>query len=128
MTDARAAAELPPTYADLERRFNGPIPQHLLDALKHGSATNAEIVRVEDSIFFYRGEIVRKRRSAKKWRALGNLEMVRRNMTDSRLYLREWRKLRRHLKDLRATAASLKGAKRVLSLISQVMDKEPGDD
>ncbi len=92
----------------------------------------AEIARVEGSIAFFRGEIVRMRRSAKKWFERGNLEMARHNITDQRLYLREWRTLRRRLGDLRAEVrvkdraraerAQLLNAKRVLDLIGEVAD------
>ena len=113
-----------PTYADLERRYSGPIPQEALDRLRHGSATKAEIIRVQDSIAFFYGEIKRMRRSAKRWFERGNLEMARHNIADSWLYLREWRALRRRLKELRGTDAVVKGAGRVLGHISQVMDEK----
>ena len=122
MTDA-------PTYADLERRYNGPIPKEALDRLRHGSGLKAEIAGTEDSIAFYRAEIIRMRRSAKKWFARGNLDMARQNIGDSWLYLREWRKLRAHLKELRADPkadaharaerAQLLNAKRVLDMIGE---------
>ncbi len=119
-------------YGALERRYDGPIPADDLDRLRFGSGLMAEIARVEGSIAFFRQEIVRMRRSAKKWFERGNLEMARHNIADSRLYLREWRTLRRRLGDLRAKLrakdraraerAQLLNAKRVLDLIGEAAD------
>ena len=122
------------TYHDLQLYYTGPIPQGHLDRLKHGSSVNAAIFETEGSIAFYRDEIIRMRRSAKKWFAQGNLEMARHNMDDSWLYLRAWRKLRVRLKDLRAQAktealaraerAQVLNAEQVFEIISP---REPGD-
>jgi hypothetical protein len=119
-------------YAALERRYDGPIPIDALDRLRFGSGLMAEMARIEDSIAFFRQEIVRMRRSAKRWFERGNIEMARQNITDSRLYLGEWRTLRRRLGDLRAEArdkdrargerAQLLNAKRVLDLIGKAAD------
>ena len=109
-------------YAALERRYDGPIPQAALDRLEYGSATNAEIARTSDSIAFFHGEIRCMRRSAKRWTERGNREMARQNIEDSWLYLREWRALRRHLKDLRGTDSAVKGAKQFFDTI---YPKEP---
>jgi hypothetical protein len=119
-------------YAALERRYDGPIPIDALDRLRFGSGLMAEMARIEDSIVFFRQEIVRMRRSAKRWFERGNIEMARQNITDSRLYLREWRTLRRRLENLRAKLrakdraraerAQLLNAKRVLDLIGEAAD------
>ncbi len=119
-------------YGALERRYDGPIPAEALDRLRFGSGLMAEIARTEDSIVFYRQEIVRMRKSARRWFERGNLEMARHNIADSRLYLREWRTLRRRLEDLRAKLrakdraraerAQLLNAKRVLDLIGEAAD------
>ncbi len=119
-------------YGALERRYDGPIPADALDRLRFGSGLMAEIARVEDSIVFFRQEIVRMRKSARRWFERGNLEMARHNIADSRLYLREWRTLRRHLGNLRAKLmakdraraerAQLLNAKRVLDLIGEAAD------
>ena len=119
-------------YGALERRYDGPIPADALDRLRFGSGLMAEIARTEDSIVFFRGEIVRMRTSARRWFERGNLEMARHNIADSRLYLREWRTLRRRLGDLRAKLrakdraraerAQLLNAKRVLDLIGEAAD------
>ena len=113
-----------PSYADLERRYDGPIPQEALDRLRYGSATNAAIAETEGLIAYYRAEICRMRRSAKKWFARGNLEMTRNCMDDSWLYLRGWRALRARLKDLRGTGAAVKGAGRFFDGLNP---KEPGE-
>ena len=119
-------------YAALERRYDGPIPADALDRLRFGSGLKAEISRTEDSIVFFRQEIVRMRKSARRWFERGNLEMARHNIADSRLYLREWRTLRRRLENLRAKLrakdraraerAQLLNAKRVLDLIGEAAD------
>ncbi len=119
-------------YAALERRYDGPIPIDALDRLRFGSGLMAEMTRIEDSIVFFRQEIVRMRRSARRWFERGNIEMAHQNITDSRLYLREWRTLRRRLENLRAKLrakdraqaerAQLLNAKRVLDLIGKAAD------
>ncbi|KKK74945.1 hypothetical protein LCGC14_2878700, partial [marine sediment metagenome] len=103
-------------------RWDGPMPPEVIDRLKYGSATAAEIARVEDSMHFYRREHGRSQVSARGWLALGYPVMYARNRADSRLYFREWRALRGVLKDLRATEAGLKGAKRVFDVLNP---KEP---
>ena len=115
MTDARIAAE---------NRFDGPMPPEVIDRLRHGSVTAAEIVRCEASMLFFRTQHGRTIRSAVKWLMRGNVEMHDCNRLDARLYFREWRALRRRLADLRATDAAVKGAKRVLDIIAP---REPGD-
>jgi len=119
-------------YGALERRYDGPIPADALDRLRFGSSLMAEIARTEDSIVFFRQEIVRMRKSARRWFERGNLEMARQNIADSRLYLREWRTLRRRLGNIRAKLrakdraraerAQLLNAKRVLDLIGEAAD------
>ncbi len=109
MTDARTIAE---------RQYDGPYPPAVIDHLKYGSETAAEIARVEDSMHFYRRDHGRLQVSAREWLARGNPVMYARNRADARLYFREWRALRRDLKDLRATEAGLKGAKRFFNIIS----------
>ncbi len=114
----------PLTYADLERRFDGPIPQPAPDAIRHGSATNAAIVRTKDSLAFFRGLIMRAGPSARTWRALGYEKMVEQNIGDGWFYLREWRVLRRRLNDLRGTDAAVANAAQVFDQINQVTDGE----
>lgn len=118
--------------AALERRYDGPIPAEPLERLRFGSALEAEIAKIEASVAFFREQIVEMRRSARRWFGRGNLEMARRNIEDSRLYLAEWRVLRRRLADLRtelaarksarAERAQLLNAKRVLDLIRQAAE------
>ncbi len=115
MTDARTIAEL---------RYDGPYPPAVIDRLKYGSETAAEIARVEDSMHFYRREHGRLQVSAREWLARGKPVMYARNRADARLYFREWRALRWDLKDLRATEAGLKGAKRFFDVLNP---KEPSD-
>ena len=115
MTDARSP---PLTYADLERRYTGPIPQEALDRLRYGSSLNAEIAETEGTIAFYRDQIVRMRPSAKRWRARGNLGMARLNIADSWFYLRQWRALRARLAELRGANAAVQGAGRFFDALS----------
>ena len=114
----------PPTYGDLERRYDAAIPQAALDSVRYGSAPAAEIVRVEDSLHFFKGECRRMLRSARKWLLRGNVEMHDRNRTDAQLYLDEWKALRAALNDLRGTGAAVKGAKRFFDAL---YPKEPDD-
>ena len=118
--------------AALERRYDGPIPAEPLERLRFGSALEAEIAKIEASVAFFREQIVEMRRSARRWFGRGNLEIARRNIEDLRLYLAEWRVLRRRLADLRtelaarksarAERAQLLNAKRVLDLIRQAAE------
>ena len=109
-------------YGKLERRYDGPIPQAALDRLRYGSAAAAEIVKIGDSMYFFKGECRRLLRSSRKWLLRGNVEMHNRNRTDARLYLDEWKALRAALNDLRGTDAALKGAKQ---FFDTVFPKEP---
>ncbi len=124
--------EILKAYAALERRYDGPIPAEALEGLRFGSALEAEVAKIEVSIAFFREQIVEMRQSAKRWFHRGNLEMARRNIEDSRLYLGEWRVLRRRIavlrpelgarKSARAERAQLLNAKRVLDLIRQAAE------
>ncbi len=124
--------EILKAYAALERRYDSPIPTEALEELRFGSALEAEVAKIEASIAFFREQIVEMRQSAKRWFHRGNLEMARRNIEDSRLYLAEWRVLRRRLavlrpelgarKSARAERAQLLNAKRVLDLIRQAAE------
>ncbi len=114
----------PQTLEDLEARYDGPIPQEDRDILRYGSATAAEIARVEDSMHFFRRDHGRLQVSARAWLDRGDVVMYARNRADARLSFREWRALRRDLKDLRATEAGLKGAKRFFDVLNP---KEPSD-
>jgi len=113
MTDARTITE---------RQYDGPMPPAVIARLKYGSAAAAEIARVEDSMHFFRREHSRAQVSARAWSARGEFGRHDRNLEDARLYFREWRVLRRDLKDLRATEAGLKGAKRFFDVLNP---KEP---
>ena len=62
--------------AEAERRYNGPMPPEVIDRLEYGSTTNAAIVRTEDSIAFFRAEIIAMRRSAKKLRNQGTIAPI----------------------------------------------------
>ena len=106
-------AHSPPlTYADLERRYTGPIPQEALDRLRYGSSLNAEIARVEDEMHFFRRLHGRTIASVSDWLTRDNHEMHDANRRDAALYFRQWRALRARLPELRGTNAAVKGAGR----------------
>ena len=110
------------TLEHAQRQFDGPIPQEVRDRIRHGSVLKAEIAKCEDSIVFFKGETRRILRSSRKWLLQGNREMYDSNRDDARFYLNGWTKHRAHLKDLRATDASLKSAKQ---FFDTVFPKEP---
>ena len=118
MTKSRTIAEL---------RYDGPMPPEVIDRLRYGSATNAEIARTEDSIAFHEEHMRRMEKSALKWRDRGNLKMMDLNIETAEFHARKIGELRErlfHLKDQRATGAALKGAKQFFDILSP---KEPDD-
>ena len=123
MTDAHTTAE-PLTYADLERRYTGPIPQEALDRLRYGSSLEAEIVRVEDEMHFFRRLHSRTISSVSDWLTRDNREMHDANRKDAALYFRQWRALRARLTELRGTNAAVQGAGRFFDALDP---KGPGD-
>ncbi|MEE8607178.1 MAG: hypothetical protein V3S55_06225 [Nitrospiraceae bacterium] len=123
MTDARTIAE-PLTREQLEERYDAAIPESALRRLKYGSATAAEIARVEDSMHFYRRDHGRLQVSAREWLARGNPVMYARNRADARLYRREWKTLRGELNILRSDRAAFANATRVLDQIAQAAEAE----
>lgn len=105
-------------YGKLERQFDGPIPKEALDRLRYGSSLNAEIVRTENLVAYYFGEIARTKRSAKRWLERGNQEMHDQNLADVEFYDRQWRALRARLTELRGTNAAVQGAGRFFDALS----------
>lgn len=86
--------------AELETRYDGPIPDREFNALRHGSALAADLAEVRAEISFFREMAARSRRSGKTWRARGNEELAARALVDCRIYLAGWRARRRRLKAL----------------------------
>lgn len=86
--------------ADLEARYDGPVPSYERRALAFGSALAADIAETRAEIAFFRSMIQRTRRAGKAWVARGNREMAAHARADSRLYLRAWRDRRRLLCEL----------------------------
>ena len=86
--------------ADLEARYDGPIPLSERSALAFGSALAAEIAETRAEIAFYRAMIQRTRRAGKAWLARGDREMAAHAHTDLHLYLRAWRSRRRLMAEL----------------------------
>ena len=123
MTTARTIAE-PLTLEQLEERYDAAIPESALRRLKHGSATAAEIVRVEDSMHFYRRSHGRSQGSAREWLTRSNPVMYARNRAAARLYFREWETLRKELNILRSERAATANATRVLDQIAQAAEAE----
>ncbi len=114
------------TYADRERAYDRAIPQEELDRLRHGSAANAEIVKLEDSLAFLLDEYRRMRRSARRWRLRGNNMMELRNLNDAKFYRVRWKLFNTRRNTLRADRAAFANGARVLDQIAQVMDGEKG--
>ncbi|HTI86327.1 MAG TPA: hypothetical protein VL966_06965 [Alphaproteobacteria bacterium] len=83
--------------ADLEARYDGPIPQRELDALRHGSALAADVAEIRAEIACFRELAARSRRSGKAWRARGNDQLATCALMDCRVYLGGWRARRRRL-------------------------------
>jgi hypothetical protein len=86
--------------AELEARYDGPIPDCALDALRHGSALAADLAEVRAEISFFREMATRSRRSGKTWRGRGHDNLAARALVDCRVYLAGWRARRRRLKTL----------------------------
>ena len=83
--------------ADLEARYDGPIPEAARRALAFGSAAAADLAALRAEIDFFRAMIERTRRAGKTWLHRGNREMAAHARADSRLYLKAWRDRRRAL-------------------------------
>lgn len=103
--------------AELEARFDGPIPAAERRALPFGSAVAADIAGTRAEIAFFRAMIERTRRAGKAWLSRGNREMATHASADSRLYLAAWRDRRRRLAELlhNATHESKQQEMRVIS-------------
>jgi hypothetical protein len=108
--------------AELETRYDGPIPTRALDALRHGSPLAADIAETRAEIAFFRDMAARARRSGKTWRARGEFALAARAATDCRIYLAGWRLRRRRLQVLerarRVEAAGLRTMSAIVSLLA----------
>ena len=118
----------PLTREELEERYDGLIPQEELDRLKHGSAANAEIARIEDSMAFFEDERQRMLRSADRCYKRGNMVMYRHNTADADFYLARWNDLNTRRNMLRADRAALANGALVMDQINQVIDDEATED
>lgn len=94
---------------DLERRYDGPIPQRLKDIVIYGSRLKADIVELEDLVEFYTRQVTFHRRCANTWRACAGtvderrdhrLEMARNNDTYAAEALAVLQRLTHQLKAL----------------------------
>ena len=112
------------TLEELERKYDGRIPQEELDILRHGSRQGAEIAKLEDSMWLLLGEYRRARRSARKWLLRGNLEMHDRNRSNAALCRVQWKHANGRRNMLRADVAAFANAARAFDLINQVTDGE----
>ena len=109
-----------PTYADLERRYDGAIPEHLLKAAHHGSALAARIADVETTIRFFRSEIVEFTASAHRWRARGAEDRVAENVAYLRDCLADWRAARKELAWFKGEKAQRANATNFFNILDQV--------
>jgi hypothetical protein len=110
MTSSTFAASRDPlaAIADLERRYNGPVPEGLLRAARFGSADAAELLFAEGQAAFFKhmalaqvGIIRARRRDGSFYPAL---------LADLGLYRRCWRRWHRQCRALRAALASARAA------------------
>ncbi len=86
--------------AELERRYNGPIPAPLLDVVRHGSPERAALLRAEAQAREFRGLALDQLNIIRKRRAVGTAHAG--IDADLRLYLARWRHWRRVARELRA--------------------------
>ncbi len=108
------------TYADLERRYDGAIPQSLLKAARHGSALAAKIADIETTIRFYRSEIVEFTASVHRWRERGAENRVADNVSYLRHCLADWRAARKELASLKGEQAQRAHATHFFKILGQV--------
>ncbi|MGE5537313.1 MAG: hypothetical protein ACM30I_01755 [Gemmatimonas sp.] len=83
--------------AELEARYDGPVPTDERRALRHGTAAGADIAETRAEIAFFRAMVLRARRCGKMRPAVRNDGAVRRALTDGRIYLAAWRSRRQRL-------------------------------
>ena len=108
------------SYANLERRYDGAIPESLLKAARHGSALAAKIADVETTIRFFRSEIVEFTASAHRWRERGAENRVADNISYLRHCLADWRAARKELARLKGEQAQRAHAANFFNILGQV--------
>ena len=118
--------------ADLEARYDGPIPTSEMNALRHGTALAADIAEARAEIAFFRGMAAQARRSGKAWRDRGESVLAARAIADCRIYLTGWRARRRRLEALERTDRIDTARVRTLSAIDGLLapltrPASPGD-
>jgi hypothetical protein len=118
--------------AELEARYDGPIPTRQLNALRHGTALAADIAEARAEIAFFRGMAARARHSGKTWRDRGESVLAARAVADCRIYLAGWRARRRRLEALERTDRIDTARVRTLSAIDCLLapltrSSSPGD-
>lgn len=86
--------------AELEARYDGPIPERELMRLRFGSALAADIAETKAEIMFFRDMARRARIGGKAWLERGNRTMARAAAADARAYLAGWRNRRHKLAEL----------------------------
>lgn len=86
--------------AELEARYDGPIPERELIALRFGSALAADIAETKAEIIFFRTMARRARNGGKAWLERGNRPMAKATAADARAYLDAWRNRRHKLAEL----------------------------
>jgi hypothetical protein len=103
--------------AEIEARYDGPIPSRELDALRYGSPLAADIAETRAEIAFFRDMAARARRSGKVWRAQCETTRASRARTDCNIYLAGWRSRRRRLRALERVLLVDAGPRHTLSAI-----------
>lgn len=94
--------------AELERRFNGPIPEPLRLAARLGSPERVEFLRAEGQAAFFRAMTLGQVAILRRRRADGSAYPA--LLEDLALYRRQWRRWRRRARTLAALMGSAAAA------------------
>lgn len=90
--------------AELERRYNGPIPEGLLLAARFGSAEAAELLFAEGQAAFFKSMALAQIRIVRRRRSDGSFYPA--LLSDLALYRRCWRRWHRQCRTLGAALAA----------------------
>lgn len=88
-------------------KYDGAIPQHILDAAKYGSAIRAQLADHQGQVKFYRDMILQNVKSSKQWLQRGNIAMSQSTGRDAWIYLRGWRHHRKVVEGIKEAIASM---------------------
>lgn len=93
--------------ADVERKFDGALPQSTLAAIRHGSAIRAQLADHEGQLEFYRDMLLKSVRSGKEWFRRGQLANAESCRKDGWIYLAGWRHHRKVVEGIKEAIASM---------------------